>query len=400
MKVLEDQAFNLRDEGRVYLDHNATTPLAAELVPLINKWTGAWGNPSSIHFNSRGPKALMREARTNVAALIGASSLEIIFTSGGSESNNLVLKGVLGPWRRDLKRDTLIISSVEHPSVEQTAQHLQSYWGIKVIRIPVCRDGELDFEFYEKSLSERVALVSVMAANNETGHLFPIQKMAKAAHAVGALFHSDGVQMLGKMPVDVKKWDVDFASFAGHKFYSLKGCGFLYAKKGNRMESLIHGGGQERHRRAGTENTLAIASMGHMAKKKDLIPQMYEVTKALRDSMEGAILASIDGVHVTGDGGKRLPNSSNMIIDGVDGETLLMNLDLEGFSVSTGAACSSGNPEPSPVLLAMGLTRREAQNSLRISLGWGTTQDDLDRFVQALQKVVKRIRGFSEKREA
>jgi cysteine desulfurase len=236
-----------------------------------------------------------------------------------------------------------------------------------------------------------------MAANNETGTLFPVREMAKMARNVGALFHADCVQLLGKCPVHVGELGVDFATFSGHKFYALKGAGVVYAKKGQRLVSLIAGGGQERGRRGGTENLLAIAAIGYMAEK---FQSQIEATScqmlALRERLESKILKEIFGVHLTGADVERLPNTSSFVIDDVDGESLLINLDMAGVSVSTGAACSSGSPEPSPVLLAMGLKRFEAQSSLRISLGWDTTQAEVDQFLEILKNVVKRLRTLRE----
>ena len=393
---LEDQAFNLRDEGRVYLDHNATTPVCAALIPHIQNWIEAWGNPSSIHQSGRKPKALMREARQNLANAFGVSQLELIFTSGGSESNNLVLKSVVeSEMEKESPRRTLIISDVEHPAIRVTAEYLTQKYDLKLLKIPVNRDGLMEVAFYDKALSDDVLLVSVMTANNETGHIFPIKSLAKKAHDVGALFHTDAVQALGKLEVNLKDWDVDFASFSGHKFYALKGSGLLYVKKGNAFPSQIFGGGQERHRRAGTENTLAIASLGFMATQLDQLNERSEEMQKLRDSLESQIVEKITGVRITGAGNPRLPNVSSMKIEDIDGETLLMNLDIEGYSVSTGAACSSGNPEPSPVLLAMGFSRAEAQSSMRIGLGWGNTQEEIDGFVTSLEKVVTRVRSLS-----
>jgi cysteine desulfurase len=391
MKDLEDQAFNLRDGDRIYLDHNATTPLATELVPLINEWIKAWGNPSSIHCSGRGPKALLRDARKNIADMIGASPQEIVFTAGGSEGNNFLLKGAFEEISKSTGRKTILVSSVEHPSVRDTAKYLETKGAI-LKWIPVLRDGTLDLDFLQKNLDETVAIVSVMAANNETGVIFPIKKMAPMVRAVGALFHSDFVQALGKFPVDMKKMDVDLASFAGHKFYALKGSGFVFIKRGTQIQPLIHGGGQERHRRAGTENSLAIASLGHMSKRKDEVSAAYVRIAELRNKMEAEIQSRISGVEITAHQALRLPNTSSLLISGIDGESLLINLDVAGISVSTGAACSSGTPEPSPVLLAMGLTRKEAQSSLRLSLGWGTTESEISRFIDVLVEVVARLR--------
>lgn len=389
---LQSQAFNLKEEGRIYLDHNATTPLAADLIPQIQSWLTHWGNPSSIHHSGRGPKLIVREARQKLSKALGAGPLELIFTSGGSESNNTAIKGLYREvTSKDPSRKEVIVSSVEHPSVMKTAEHLEAQ-GVLVHRIPVSREGQLDEDFYVSVLSKKTALVSVMLANNETGHIFPVKELCQKAHAEGAMFHTDAVQALGKLSVDLHGLGVDMASFSGHKFYSLKGCGLLYSKKGTKFTPLLHGGSQERARRAGTENTLSIAALGFVSDFLSDLPAKQAEIKKLRDHMEKEILNRISGVTITGPKLERLPNASSLCIEGVDGESLLMSLDLEGFSVSTGAACSSGSPEPSPVLLAMGLSRKEAQSSLRLGLGWGTTAQEVERFLDILCGVVERLR--------
>lgn len=395
MTNLEDQAFNLRDRGRIYLDHNATTPVAKTLLPHIQKWLESWGNPSSIHATGRGPKAILRESRKTLAKALNCSPLEIVFTSGGSEANNFILRGVVERAHKENNpRKRILISAVEHPAVRVTAQKLAELFKLQLDIIPVNRDGELNLEAYENLLGDDVLLVSVMFANNETGHIFPIKEMAAKAHEHGALFHTDAVQCLGKLPVNFKEWGVNFATFSGHKFYALKGGGMAICKKGYSPDSLIYGGGQERHRRAGTENTLAIACMGQMAEQLDQQSTQEQRLTKLRDAMESEILKRIPEVRIIGADGNRLPGTTNMQIPGVDGESLLMNLDLEGFSVSTGAACSAGNPEPSPTLLAMGYSREEAQASLRLSLGWGNTEEEIQKFVEVLEKVVARLRSL------
>jgi cysteine desulfurase len=378
----------------VYLDHNATTPIHDDVKSQVATWMEAWGNPSSIHYGGRAPKTLLREARQNIAKLLGVEPLELIFTSGGSEANNLALKGICerGPLTAQ-ERNQIIISSVEHPSVVKTADYLRSR-GFVIDVVPVNREGSLNLEILSSLLSTRTALVSVMLANNETGHIMPIARVAEMAHAVGALVHCDAVQGLGKIPVKLRELGVDLATISGHKFYALKGCGVLYARKGLTLTNLIHGGGQERGRRAGTENILGIASLGFMTTKESLIVSEGERLRALRDGLEAKILAEITGVTITGASGLRVPNTSSLVLEGVDGETLLMNMDVRGYGVSTGAACSAGNPEPSPTLLAMGLSRDEAQSSLRLSLGWGTSAEDLEDFVVTLKAVVERLRSF------
>ncbi len=382
-----------------YLDHNATTPLASCVFENLSEWAQAWGNPSSIHQAGRQPKTLMREARDRIAKMVNVSPLEVIFTSGGSEANSFALKGVFEALQlKTSARKHYLMSSVEHPSLRKTADYLIAH-GAEVEFIPVGRNGAIDMDFYRRHLRDDTALVSVMIANNETGNLFPIEEMTKLAHAHGALFHTDGVQALGKVPLDLRALGVDLASFAGHKFYALKGAGFLYCKRGTTLESLIVGGGQERHRRGGTENLLAIASLGKMCEYRDQVFDHGSRLALLRDRLEAELLKNIPGLTLTGAESPRLPNSSSMVIEDVDGETLLINLDMRGFAVSTGAACSSGSPEPSPVLLAMGLSRKEAQSSLRLGLGWETTELEMIEFVQTLKEVIGHLRELTKASE-
>lgn len=376
----------------IYFDHNATTPIFGDVVARLPQALESWGNPSSIHFASRGPKAILRESRQKLATLLGTQSLELIFTSGGSESNNTVIRGVFENCKNS-ERKEFITSAVEHPSVLKTFQWLETQ-GAKVHYLAVDLNGNIDLETYRKVLSTKTALVSVMFANNETGVVFPIQEMTKLAHNQGALFHTDAVQALGKVSLNLKELGVDFASFSAHKFYAIKGTGVLYVKTGYELPPLIFGGAQERRRRGGTENVLGIFALGVMAEKKDLIAEKAKELEVLRNHFESEVLKRISLVTVNHQAANRLSNTSSLIIQGVDGETMLMSLDLLGFGVSTGAACSSGNPEPSPVLLAIGLTREQAQNSLRVSLGWETTRAQVDEFVVALVEVVERLRAI------
>lgn len=376
----------------VYLDHNATTPVHPEVLEKLQDWAQAWGNPSSVHKASREPKALIRETRKIMAEYFKVHPLELIFTSCGSESNNLAIKGTFFALQK-LGRTHFITSSVEHPSVIKAFEFLESL-GATVDYIPVDKNANLDLEFYKEKLSEKTALVSVMLVNNETGAIHPIEEMCKLAHEKGALFHTDAVQGLGKMDIDLEKLGVDLASFSSHKFYSLRGTGVLYQKRGTSLVSLVSGGGQERGRRAGTENTLAIAALGHMISKTNLIQAQNDRIRKLRDEMESRILESISGVSII-QNPNRVANTSSLFIEGVDGETLLMNLDMHGICVSTGAACSSGSQEPSAVLRAMGFTRKEAQSSLRLSLGWQNNAEQIEYFLEVLKEVVARIRKFN-----
>ncbi len=379
---------------RVYLDHNATTPLANSIKLRWMELFDLWGNPSSIHASSRSAKQWLRETKQKIAGVLDCSPLEIIFTSGASEGNNTVLKSI---WQeRGHLRPEFLISQVEHPSVIKTAEYLKTL-GAEIKWIPVSRSGQIDLQFIKNSISEKTAAVSVMFANNETGSIFPIQEISAIAQSYGALMHSDCVQMLGKSFIAFDQLNLDYATFSAHKFYSLKGTGITFVKKGSPWVPLIHGGGQERARRGGTENILGVAALGIVLDEINYSDEkIHEITR-LRDLTEKLILENISEVTITAAASPRISNTSNLIINGVDGETLLMSLDLKGFSVSTGAACSSGNPEPSPVLLAMGLTRMEAQNSLRISLGFSTTETDVLSFTQTLIEVVKKLRSLNQK---
>ncbi len=379
----------------IYLDHNATTPLLPETEKFVVANLSTFGNPSSIHWAGRKSKALIREARTNLSQFLKISPLEIIFSSGASESNNTIIKTTF----LHSSKKHFMCSMVEHPSVIKTMQYIQGL-GAKVDFIPVSRDGIIDLEFFKKHLSKDTALVSVMLANNETGNIFPIQEMARLAHEVGALFHTDAVQALGKHDINLNELGVDYASFSGHKFYAMKGSGILFSKKGVPQISLMHGGAQERHRRGGTENLIGIASFGEVARialshGPGFIEKKSSDIKVLRDHMEKRILSEITEVSVMAAQSSRLTNTSSLFLKDVDGETLLMNLDIKGYAVSTGAACSSGNPEPSPVLLSMGLTRTEAQTSLRLSLGWENTLEQVNQFVDDLKISVRKIRDIA-----
>ena len=290
------------------------------------------------------------------------------------------------------------MGAIEHPSVLKQIPALQSM-GFEVTLIPVKSSGEYDLSFYEDQLNEQVALVSVMLANNEVGVIAPLKKMIKQAHAVGACFHSDMVQALGKIPLNLKTLNVDMASFSSHKVYALKGSGALYVKRGTPLGSLIDGGGQERGRRAGTENIPAIASFAFMVNQ--LNPQSFiETVTPLRDEMEKQLLETFPNIKILCATQQRLANTSCFIIPGISGESLLISLDVRGFSVSSGSACNSGNPEPSPVLQSLGLTGNEALSSLRISLGKDTKKEEVFRLVEALKDVIKHLRNLQQEGES
>lgn len=383
-----------------YFDANSTTPPSAQVLSALPEFSRAWGNPSSIHWAGRSAKNLLRESRLKIARSLNAHPLNLIFTSGGSESNNSIIRGVFEQTQYEklspvFGRSHFMCSAVEHPSVLKTFEALATM-GAEVDIIPVSREGDLDLDFLVSRLSPKTALVSVMAANNETGVIYPIKSLAQVVHRYGAYFHSDAVQAYGKIPVDLSDWGVDFASISAHKVYALKGTGLIYVKKGALFSPFILGGGQERGRRGGTENLLGLGALGVAA---EIIPELLEKEREirlLRDYFEQRVLSEISNTQVTGANLPRLPNTSSLVLAGCDGETLLMNLDLQGYAVSTGAACSSGNPEPSPVLLAMGLTRSEAQNSLRVSFPVQVTKEEVDSFIDQLKVIVNRLRQLNQ----
>lgn len=391
----------------IYLDNNATTPLASFLKTSLIKKMEDWGNPSSIHHAGREPKKIIREARQNLAKLLGVSPLELIFTSGGSEANNLALQGVFfsqvlpqllnqNNSNNKIIRNRFIVSEVEHASVLKTAKYLKKF-GLKVDVLSVDKNAQINLNQLKSLLGKDVAMVSVMYANNETGHIFPINKISKMLKDCGALLHCDAVQAFGKVPLNLKTLEADLVSFSSHKVYSLKGSGLLYVKKGVSINALIQGGGQERFRRAGTENTLSIASFGLMAEHmldSKIISNYFLKMQNLRDFMEEEILKNIANTEVIGKDFLRLPNTSNILFFNLNGESLLRSLDLKSIALSTGSACSSGSSEPSPALKAMGYCDDKANSSLRISLGWQTSKKDIVFFIKELKAIVKHLNAL------
>ncbi len=380
--------------NRVFLDNNATTMPSCEVLEAIRTFS-SWGNPSSVHSSGRAAKFSILKVRRSLAESFGCTPGELVFTSGGSEANNSIVKGLISKLYK-CGQDTIVSSTIEHPALFKALNQVKNL-GFKIIQVPVTVDKGFDYSFLEKILSEnKVGLVSVMQINNETGEVFNLKKIRQIINSIQSdkkiYFHSDMVQTLGKISVDLSP--IDFASFSAHKFYALQGVGLIFQKKGLSLDPLIIGGGQEKGRRAGTENLLGIYAFGEQIKKLDQVEQVSERMTKLRDYMESMISRKIKKIRFLSKTRLRAPNTSLMLICGVHGETLLMNMDLLGFEISTGAACSSGNPKPSSVLIAMGLSNHEASKSLRVSLGWQTTQNEIDRFIQALVKVVKKLRGL------
>lgn len=378
---------------RIYLDNNATTFPSAKLREKWGEILDISGNASSVHQEGRVPKTILRDARRKIAELLSCSPLEIVFNSGASEGNSSVFNSVFQASYP--VRNEFLISAVEHPSVAKVAESLKAK-GAVVYQIPVNRDGKIDLEFIKNKISEKTALVSVMYANNETGAIHPIKEISEIARTAGALVHTDCVQMMGKCEIHFKELNVDYATFSAHKFYSLKGTGFCYVKNSAPWLPLIFGS-QERSRRGGTENITGIAALNIVLDEVADITGKIRHMGGLRDLFEKSVMEKIKGVTVTAKNTVRVCNTSSLVIEGVDGDTLLMSLDLKGFSVSTGAACSSGSPEPSPVLLAMGLSKSEAQSSLRVSIGWTNTEEEILTFVETLSEITAKLRAMNEK---
>ena len=360
---------------RIYLDHNATTPVAP---PVADRMDAAlreeFGNPSSVHHFGQRAKAAIDEARAAVAALIGAEASEIVFTSGGTESDNFAIRGAAEALELT-GRKHLVTTAIEHEAVINTFKALaRRGWATTAVKVD--QSGIVSPDAVTESLTDQTALVSVMHANNEIGTIQPVAEIARLAKARGALVHTDAVQSVGKIPVDIKALGVDLLSISAHKIYGPKGVGALWIRRGLRIAPLMTGGKHERSRRAGTENVAGIIGMG-VAAQLARAKMIEEGTRlaALRDSLEDGVLAAVSGTMINGARAPRVPNTTNISFDRVEAESLLIALDLEGIAVSTGSACSSGTLEPSHVLKAMGFSAHRAQNSIRFSLGAATTDD-------------------------
>lgn len=377
---------------RTYFDHNATTPVDPAVVEVMSRvLQEEFGNPSSVHHFGQKAKGVLDEARSAVAALIGGEPSEVVFTSGGTEADNFALRGSAEAVEPTGRRH-LVASSIEHEAVLNTLKALARR-GWRTTLLPVDASGIVRPVDLEAALADDTALVSVMHANNEIGTIQPIAELARLAHARGALFHTDAVQSVGKIPVDVRALGVDFLALSAHKFNGPKGAGALWIKRGARVAAILTGGKHERNRRAGTENVPALAGLGMAARvAKSKLAAEAARTAALRDRLESQVLARVPGTVVNGARDPRVPNTTNISFEGIEAESLLIALDLEGIAVSTGSACSSGTLEPSHVLRAMGLPSPRTQNSIRISLGAGNTEDQVERFIETLPRVVGKLR--------
>jgi len=380
---------------RIYLDHNATTPLDPLVADrMAQALRDVWGNASSVHHFGQQAKAALDEARTSVAALIGGDASEIVFSAGGTESDNLAIRGAAEALEPS-GRKHLVTSAIEHEAVLNTMKALGRK-GWRVTLVPVDASGVVSIDRMRDAISTDTALVSVMHANNEIGTIQPIADIAALAHEKGALFHTDAVQSAGKIAIDVRALGVDMLTIAGHKFYGPKGTGALWTRRGVRLVSPLTGGRQERNRRAGTENVPALVGLGVAAElARSKMDGEAPRLSALRDRLEAGVLAKVSGTDRNGAAAPRVPNTTNISIDRVEAESLLIGLDLAGIAVSSGSACSSGTLEPSHVLKAMGLPHARTLGSIRFSLGAANTAADIDRVLEALPPLVEKLRSLT-----
>jgi cysteine desulfurase len=379
---------------RIYLDYAATTPARPEVVEaMLPYFTDAFGNPSGICSYGQEAKGAIEEARAKVANLISARNEEIIFTSGGTEADNFALKGVA--FANESKGNHIITSAIEHHAVLEACKFLERR-GFSVTYLSVDAYGLVDPDDIKKAITDKTILISVMHANNEVGTIEPIAEIGKVAREAGIYFHTDAVQTAGHIPIDVNKLGVDLLSMSAHKLYGPKGVGALYVRKGTRLAPFMHGGEQEKGRRASTENVPGIVGFG---KASELAQQeMNEEAKRLthlRDQLIKGLLGRIDHVHLNGHPTIRLPNNVNVSVDYIEGESILLNLDLAGICVSTGSACSSASLEPSHVPVALGLPPEQAHGSLRLTLGKWTEEADITRVLEVMPQVVAKLRAIS-----
>ena len=379
---------------RIYLDHAATTPTHPEVVKaMLPFFVDAFGNPSSIHSYGQEARGAVEEARIKVAELIGARSEEIIFTSGGTEADNYALKGAA--FANEHKGNHIITTPIEHHAVLEVCKFLERS-GFKITCLPVDKYGLVDPDDVKRVITDRTVLISVMHANNEVGTIEPVEEIGRIAREAGVYFHSDAVQTVGHIRVNVDELRVDLLSISGHKFYGPKGVGALYVRKGTKLVSLMHGGEHEKRRRAGTENVPGIVGLGKAAELAGQeIGKEAERLARLRDHLVGGLVEKIDHIRFNGHPTRRLPNNVNVSVDFVEGESMLLNLDLEGICASTGSACSSANLEPSHVLLALGLAPEQAHGSLRFTFGRENTEADAVRVLEVLPGIVARLRAMS-----
>ena len=375
---------------RVYLDNNATTPVLPEVLEAMQPFfTEHFGNASSIHHHGQETRAAVERARESVAMLLGCRASEVVFTSGGTEADNLAIFGLIQPG------DHIISSTIEHHAVLNSVKHFQET-GNEVTFVPVDGRGLVNSDDVRRAIRPNTKLISIMMANNETGVLQPVEEIGKIGADADVYFHTDAVQAAGKVPLNVNAIGCDLLSISGHKFHAPQGVGALYVRKGTILQAMMRGGRHERSRRAGTENVAGIVGLGKAAEIVQAALQNGEINKmaAMRDHLEQAML-EVDATGVNGDDAPRVPNTTNVYFDHIEGEALIIGLDLKGLAVSTGAACSSGALEPSHVLTAMGSSADRARASIRFSLGKQNTQEDIDYAIELIPATIARLRELS-----
>ena len=378
----------------IYLDYAATTPADPAVVQaMIPYFHDAFGNPSAIYSYGQEAKSAIEKARSSVASLIGARDEEIVFTSGGTEADNFALKGVA--FANQKKGNHIITSAIEHHAVLESCKFLGKM-GFKITYLPVDKYGLVDPDQVKKAITDKTILISIMHANNEIGTIQPIAEISKIAREAGIYLHTDAVQTAGHIPTDVNELGVDLLSMSAHKLYGPKGVGALYIRKGTKLMTFMHGGGQERGRRASTENVPGIVGFGKAAElvQPELNKEMERVA-GLRDKLIAGILKQVDHIHLNGHPVKRLPNNVNISVEFVEGESMCLNMDMAGICASTGSACSSASLEASHVLLAMGLDPVQAHGSLRFTLGKWTTNEEIDKVLEILPRIVTKLRAMS-----
>ena len=379
---------------KVYLDHAATTPTHPDVVEAMLPYlSDAYGNPSSIHSLGQEARAAVEEAREKVAGLIGSQAEEIIFTSGGTEADNLAIKGIAHANRN--KGTHIITTPIEHHAVLEPCEFLEEQ-EFEVTYLPVDHNGLVDPDDVAKAITDKTILISVMHANNEIGTLEPLDKIGQIARERGIYFHTDAVQTIGRIPVNVDELGVDLLAMSAHKLYGPKGVGALYVRKGTRITPFMHGGGQERGQRASTENVPGIVGLGKAVEiaEREMEVEIPRLT-CLRDELIRGLFERIDRIHLNGHPSDRLPNNVNVSVEFVEGESMAISLDLEGIAASTGSACASSAVEPSHVLLGIGLPGELARASLRFTMGRSTTHEDIDRVLEVLPRIVARLRAMS-----
>ncbi|MDD5073217.1 MAG: cysteine desulfurase family protein [Candidatus Omnitrophica bacterium] len=384
---------------KVYLDHNATTPLHPEVKKVMIEAMDAFGNPSSLHSFGRQARRLIDDARDKIGAFIGGKAEDIVFSGSGSEANNTVLNLLYCAARHceapHTKRHQIITSQIEHPCILEAAACLEER-GIDVVYLPVHKTGKIDMDKYSSVISDKTALVTVMMANNEIGTIQDIKEIGRIAHKHGAMFHTDAIQAVGKIPVNVHELGVDYLSLSAHKIYGPKGVGALYVSPGVPFCPFIRGGHQERGRRAGTENTIGIAGFGKAIEMRvtEMGPEAKRLS-SLKAKLKAGIEKNIPNIQFNGHPIDSLPGTLNVSFFGAEGEAILLYLDLEGIAVSTGSACASGSLDPSHVLIAAGLPAEEAHGSIRISMGRDNTEEDIGYTVEKIALVIDKIRKMS-----